>query len=80
MTNEQIIQSQIEAHKESLIQIIELVQSGQWKKEEALELGVQPTELFHIRFIGGSRQTCYMMDELFSLIIEAKEVCLNEII
>lgn len=80
MTNEQIIQSQIEAHKESLIQIIELVRTRQWDKQEALELGVQPTELFHIRFIGGSRQTCYMMDDLFSLIIETKKVCLNEII
>ncbi len=77
MINEQTIQRQIEAHKESLVQLIELVRTGQWDRQEALELGVQPTELFHIRFIGGSKQTCDMLDDLFKLIIQAKEVCLT---
>lgn len=78
MIDEQIIQRQIETHKESLVQTIELVQTGQWDRQEALEHGVQPTELFHIRFIGGSKQTCAMIDDLFRLIIQAKKVCLND--
>jgi hypothetical protein len=77
MINEQTLQRQIEAHKESLIQIIELVQTGQWNGQEAMELGVKPTELFHIRFIGGTRQTCDMIDNLFKLIIQARKVCLD---
>lgn len=78
MINETIIQRQIKAHKENLVQIIELVQTGQWDRQEALELGVQPTELFHIRFIGGTRQTCDMMDDLFSLLVQAKKACESE--
>ncbi len=77
MTNEQNIQRQIKAHTENLIQTIELVQTEQWDKQEAWELGVQPTELFHIRFIGGTTQTCNMMDNLFKLIIRARKVCLG---
>lgn len=75
MTNEKTIQRQIEAHKESLVQLIELVRTGQWDRQEALELGVQPTELFHIQFIGGSKQTCDMIDDLFKAIIAAKKIC-----
>jgi len=77
MTNETRYQEQIEAHKQNLIGTIELVKIGQWNGQEAHELAIQPTELFHIRYIGGSKETNQMMDELFNLIIEAKKVCLN---
>lgn len=77
MTNEEIYQRQIKAHKDSLISIINLVECGQWEVQEALDLGVAPTEIFHIRFIGGTRQTCDMMDDLFDTIIKAKKLCLN---
>jgi hypothetical protein len=77
MTNEIRYQEQIKAHRDSLIGTIALVKSGQWNGQEAHELAVQPTELFHIRYIGGSKETNKMMDDLFSLIIEAKKTCLN---
>ena len=70
-------QSIIKAHKETIKSSIQLVKANMWEASEVLEMVIPSAEEFYMRFIGGTKETCDMVDDLFRDIIEAKEFLLN---